>query len=340
MNIKAVAKKAGVSVATVSRVLNHPESVANPTKEHILEVMNSLDYTPNWFARGLKLNKTNVIALMVPEILDQGYMEIAKGVEDVAKQKKHSILLCSTEEDRAKELENIENFILRKIDGLIIVSSVLNKKDLSQFKKTKMPIVFIGRNKEQKGLNVVYTNYKEATTEAINHLIEVGHKNIGMVYGSRPKSENMEKLEGYKSAILAAKLKMVEGNIVEEENTIDGGYLAVSKILSQKDKPDAIFASSDNMAIGAMEKIKQLGLKIPEDIAVIGFDNLKISGYLEPKLTTVAKPMYRMGLIAARLLFDIMEENNGENEPQEILIQSKIKVRKSCGHKDRLSEIF
>lgn len=340
MNIKAVAKKAGVSVATVSRVLNHPESVANSTKEHILEVMNSLDYTPNWFARGLKLNKTNVIALMVPEILDQGYMEIAKGVEDVAKQKKHSILLCSTEEDRAKELENIENFILRKIDGLIIVSSVLNKKDLMQFKKHKMPIVFIGRNKEQKGLNVVYTNYKEATTEAINHLIEVGHKNIGMVYGSRPKSENMEKLEGYKSAILTSKLKMMEGNIVEEENTIDGGYLAVSKILSQKNRPDAIFASSDNMAIGAMEKIKQLGLRIPEDIAVIGFDNLKISGYLEPKLTTVAKPMYRMGLIAARLLFDIMEENNGENEPQEILIQSKIKVRKSCGHNDRLSEIF
>jgi LacI family transcriptional regulator len=94
------------------------------------------------------------------------------------------------------------------------------------------------------------------------------------------------------------------------------------------------------MAIGAMEKIKQLGLRIPEDIAVIGFDNLKISGYLEPKLTTVAKPMYRMGLIAARLLFDIMEENNGENEPQEILIQSKIKIRKSCGHNDRLSEIF
>jgi len=340
LNIKAVAKKAGVSVATVSRVLNHPETVAADTKTHILEVMESLDYTPNWFARGLKLNKTGVIALMVPEILDQGYMEIAKGVEDVAKQKKHSLILCTTEEDRTKELENIESFFLRKIDGLIIVSSVLNKKDLVQFKKNKMPIVFIGRNKEQKGENVVFTDYKEATVEAISHLIEIGHENIGMIYGSKPKNENAEKLEGYRSAILTANLKIAERNIIEEENTIDGGYLAISKMLNQGDRPDAIFATSDNMAIGAMEKIKQLGLRIPEDIGIIGFDNLKISGYLEPKLTTVAKPMYRMGLIATRLLFDIMEEGQSENEPQEILIQSKIKVRKSCGHKDRLSEIF
>ncbi len=340
MNIKTVAKKAGVSVATVSRVLNHPESVAPDTKAHISDVMESLDYKPNWFARGLKLNKTGVIALMVPEILDQGYMEIAKGVEDVAKQKKYSIILCTTEEDRAKELENIEEFFLRKIDGLIIVSSVLNKKDMAQFKKNKLPIVFIGKNKEQKGVNVVFTNYKEATTEALNHLIEIGHKNIGMIVGSKPKNENAEKLEGYKSAILASKLKILETNIIEEENTIDGGYLATAKMLNQSLRPDAIFATSDNMAIGAMEKIKQIGLKIPEDIAIVGFDNLRVSAYLEPKLTTVAKPMYRMGLIATRLLFDIMEESDIENEAQEILIQSKLKVRKSCGHKDRLSEIF
>lgn len=277
---------------------------------------------------------------MVPDILDQGYMEIAKGMEDVAKQKKQSIILCTTEENRERELENIEHFITRKIDGLIIVSSVLSKRDLAQFKKVKMPIVFIGRNKEQKGVNVVYTNYKEATIEAINHLIEIGHKNIGMIYGSKPKNENQEKLDGFKQALAAAKLKVLESNIVEEENSIDGGFLAISKMLNRSPRPDAIFASSDNMAVGAMEKIKQLGLRIPEDIAVIGFDNSRISGYVEPKLTTVAKPMYRMGLIATRLLFDIMEETKEDVEPQEILIQSKLKIRKSCGHEDRLSEIF
>jgi len=172
-------------------------------------------------------------------------------------------------------------------------------------------------------------------------MIEIGHRKIGMIYGCRPKVENMDKREGFMKTITEEGLIYQPEHIVEEENSIEGGYLGASKLLNLKDRPEAIFVTSDIMAIGAMEKIKQSGLKIPQDIAVVGFDNLKISGFIEPKLTTVAKPMYRMGLIAARLLFDLMEdEGEGDSEPQEILIQSKLKVRKSCGHKDRVKEIF
>ena len=341
MNIKSVAKKAGVSVATVSRVLNHPDAVAPDTKEHILNIMESLDYTPNWFARGLKLNRTGVIALLIPEILDIGYMEIAKGVEDVAHQKKYNIMLCSTEEDRNKEKGYIENFISRKVDGIVLVSSLLKNNDLNQIKKQDVAVVLIGKNDEIIGENLVYTDYKAATTEAVKHMIEIGHRKIGMIYGNRPKIENIDKLEGFKRTMEDEGLVYHEKHIVEEENSFEGGYLAASKLLNLKDRPEAIFVTSDTMAIGAMEKIKQTDLQIPQDIAVVGFDNLKISAFIEPKLTTVAKPMYRMGLIAARLLFDLMEdENQKDNEPQEILIQSKLKVRKSCGHRDRLKEIF
>ncbi len=340
MNIKSVAKKAGVSVATVSRVLNHPDAVAPDTKEHILNVMESLDYTPNWFARGLKLNRTGVIALLIPEIMDLSYMEIAKGVEDVAHQKKYNIMLCTTEEDRNKEKGYIENFIARKVDGIILVSSLLKKNDLLQIKKQDISVVLIGRNEELSGENLVYTDYKSATGEAIRHIIEIGYRNIGMIYGNRPKKENLEKLEGFQHTITGEGLIYQQEHIVEEENSIEGGYLGASKLLNLKDRPEAIFVTSDIMAVGAMEKIKQTGLKIPQDIAVVGYDNLKISGFIEPKLTTVAKPMYRMGLVAARLLFDLMEEELEEGEPQEILIQSKLKVRKSCGHQDRVKEIF
>lgn len=341
MNIKSVAKKAGVSVATVSRVLNHPDAVAPDTKEHILSVMESLDYTPNWFARGLKLNRTGVIALLIPDILDLGYMEIAKGVEDVAHQKKYNIMLCTTEEDRGKEKEQVENFLTRKVDGIILVSSFLKNSDLQQIKKQDVSVVLIGKNEDNTGANLVYTDYKAATSEAVKHMIEIGHKKIGMIYGTRPKLENMDKLEGFKKTLMEEGLNYRDSHIVEEENSIEGGYLAASKLLNQADRPEALFVSSDTMAIGAMEKIKQTGLRIPQDIAVVGFDNLKISGFMEPKLTTVAKPMYRMGLVAARLLFDLMEEDEQkEQEPQEILIQSKLKVRKSCGHQDRLKEIF
>ena len=340
MNIKEVANRAGVSVATISRVLNHPESVAPATRKRIEGVMESLDYTPNWFARGLKLNRTGTIALMVPEILDQGYMEIAKGVEDVARQKDQNIILATTEEDRNRELKTIESFIERKIDGLIIVSSVLTKKDLTLFRNQKMPVVFIGKNPELTGVNGVLTNYGEAAAEAVNHLIEIGHRRIAMIRGSRPFNENREKSDGYHQAMEKAGLDHSEGWVVEEENTIEGGFLAMSKLFSEGRKPEAVFVTSDYMAIGAMDKIKQMGMKVPEDIAIIGFDNLRISGYVEPKLTTVAKPMYRMGLVAARLLMDTIEEDRPDAEPQEIMIQSKLKIRKSCGHEDRFSEIF
>lgn len=341
MNIKAVAKKAGVSVATISRVLNHPEAVAPDTREHILSIMESLNYTPNWFARGLKLNRTSVIALFIPDILDLGYMEIAKGVEDVAHQKKYNIMLCTTEEDRNKEKEYIENFISRKVDGIILVSSSLNKNDLTQIKKQDVPVVLVGKNEGLVGENIVYTDYITASAEAVKHMIEIGHRKIGMICGSRPKIENLDKVEGFRKTITGEGLSYQPEYIVEEENSIEGGYLGASKLLNLKDRPEAIFVTSDIMAIGAMEKIKQTGLTIPQDIAVVGFDNLKISGFIEPKLTTVAKPMYRMGLVAARLLFDLMEDDSEEDsEPQEILIQSKLKVRKSCGHKDRVKEIF
>lgn len=341
MNIKAVAKKAGVSVATISRVLNHPEAVAPDTREHILSIMESLNYTPNWFARGLKLNRTSVIALFIPDILDLGYMEIAKGVEDVAHQKKYNIMLCTTEEERNKEKEYIENFIARKVDGIILVSSSLNKNDLTQIKKQDVPVVLVGKNEGLIGENIVYTDYITASAEAVKHMIEIGHRKIGMICGSRPKIENLDKVEGFRKTITVEGLSYQPEYIVEEENSIEGGYLGACKLLNLTDRPEAIFVTSDIMAIGAMEKIKQTGLKIPQDIAVVGFDNLKISGFIEPKLTTVAKPMYRMGLVAARLLFDLMEDDREEDsEPQEILIQSKLKVRKSCGHKDRVKEIF
>ncbi len=341
MNIKAVAEKAGVSVATVSRVLNHPETVSPKTKAHILSVMEELEYMPNWFARNLHMNKTNFIALFVPDILDPCYMELAKGVEDVAHQKKYNIMLCNTESDENKEKEYIETFISRKVDGLILVSTLLKEEDFNQIKKRGISFILIEKREFLHDIDVVYTDYKSAAEEAMEHMIEMEHNPIAMICGRKPYFENQEKLSGYKSALAKASLPCLEEYIEEEENTIEGGYLAAAKLLELKTPPKAIFATSDMMAFGAMERIKQEGFSIPKDIAVVGFDNLKVASVVEPQLTTVAKPMYRMGLMGARLLFDLMDRDEGPPmEAQEILIQSKLKVRRSCGHKDRLKEIL
>lgn len=341
MNIKAVAEKAGVSVATVSRVLNHPDVVSEKTKEHILAVMKEMDYMPNWFARNLHMNKTNLIALLVPDILDPCYMELAKGVEDVAHQKKYNIMLCNTEGDVEKEKEYIETFISRKVDGLILVSTLLMEEDLQQIKKRGIDFILIEERAFIQDVDVVFTNYKGAAQEAMEHILEMNYKDIAFVYGRQPKIENLKKLQGYKNALEKAGIEFNEEYVEEEENSIEGGYLAAAKLLELRQPPRAIFVASDMMAFGVMERIKQEGLSIPKDVAVVGFDNLKVSAVMEPQLTTVAKPMYRMGLVGTRLLFDLMEgENEAYEEPQKILIESKLKVRRSCGHKDRLKEIL
>ena len=340
MNIKSVAEKAGVSVATISRVLNHPETVSESTKQHVLKVMDSLDYTPNWFARGLKLNRTGVIGLLIPDILDSGYMEIAKGVEDVVRQKKHNMMLCTSNEDRSLEKEQVEHFLNRRVDGIILVASLLKKKDIDMIKEQNVPVVFIGKDDEYATENIVHTDFETAGAEAANHLIEIGYDKIGVICGKQPRQENAQKLTGFKKALNEANMSIDDESIIYEENSIEGGFLGATKLI-EKDPPQAILATSDMMAVGAMEKIKQSGLKIPDDIAVVGYDNLKISGFTEPKLTTVAKPVYRMGLIAARLLMDLIEDGQSEEEEvQEILIQSKLKIRKSSGRHDRLEEIF
>lgn len=341
MNIRTVAKRAGVSVATISRVLNHPDSVSDTTKEHVLSIMKELSYTPNWFARGLNLNKTNVIALVVPNILNPLYMQIAKGVEDVAHLNSYTMLLCNTEEDEHKERAYIEMFIQRKIDGLILSSSMLKKNDLDDIKNQNIPVVLIGRIKEMNNENVVYTDFEVGAYDATKHLIDLKYDRIAIITGTREKQENLDKLAGFQRALIEANMIPNSKYIIEAENTIESGHLAFRRLLSLAECPRAIFTGSDMLAFGVMEAVKSAGLRIPEDIALVGFDNVRMSSVVEPKLTTVSQPAHKMGLVAARLLFDIME-NSGDDEliPQYIFLESKLKLRKSCGNKDRLSEIF
>lgn len=339
MNIKAVADRAGVSVATVSRVMNHPELVTAETREHILAVMKKMNYTPNWFARNIQSSRTGMIGLLVHDFLDPSNMEIAKGVESIAHQKGYHVMLCNTEFNPVKEKEYVETLIERKIDGLILTATTLKNSDLDRMKKQGANYVLVGKNKTINRQNIVYTDYKTATEEAIRYLITMGRSRIGLVIGEYPKPETEEKLEGYKRALKEGGIPFDEALVYQADNSIEGGFLAASRILDDKVPMDAIFASTDQMALGVMDKLKSAGVHIPEDIALIGFDDLRIGALVEPKLTTISKPMYRMGLMAARLLFDIIE-GEGTEETQEIALQSKLKIRKSCGNKGRLKEIW
>ena len=369
MNIKHIAKEAGVSVATVSRVLNHPETVAPATREKIQRVMEEKGYTPNWFARGLNFNRTKTIGLVIPHTLNSNYMEIANGVEEVARQKGYITFICNMEKDPIMEREYIEQLITRKVDGLILMFSTINEEYRQWIEEEKTPAVRVGRNKGINDWNSVDVDCRAGAAELVAHLVECGHERIGILCGDTPEEEVNAMVQGYTNVLKASGKHSGDDLVKPVENNIEGGYIGMKRMIADatdedvidlQKLPQAIFSTSDEIAFGAMDAIKDSGLKIPEDIAVVGFGNNRMSNLVEPKLTTVEQPFRKMGIYAARILFDLIEEKQIKNgngskkkagvgldveaeaksEPRHIVLQTKMRVRKSCGHKERIGEMF
>ncbi|SDZ20689.1 LacI family DNA-binding transcriptional regulator [Tindallia californiensis] len=340
-NIKEVAKKAGVSVATISRVLNHPETVAPARKAHVEKIMKEMNYKPNAFARGLNLNRSRTIGLLIPGLTNPLYPEIAEGVEKVAREKGYSVFLCNTEGSLEKETEHVSLLMEKRVDGLILVASELSDKKLLKMKQDKIQMVHLGRNRSGLGIPTVYTDYKMGGYIATKHLLDIGYRRIAMIQGKKDHPVDDEKIEGYKNALKEYGVTPNLDLILIGGEDITGGSIATNKLLSKEEMPQAIFAGNDLMAIGAMEALKRKGISIPHKVAVMGFDDIKPTAYVEPKLTTVSQPVHKMGLMAARLLFENLQDGRKTEEAQpEIYLQPKLKIRRSCGQDDRLQEIF
>lgn len=313
MNIKQIAIAAGVSVATVSRVLNHPENVAPKTREKIQRIIEEAEYKPNWFAQGLNFNRTKTIGLIIPHILNPMYMEIAKGIEDVAWQKGYTTFMCNAEKKAEVEYEYVEQLLTRRVDGIILVCSFLDEEKLKSVEQNGVPIVLIGENKDARGFHGVKANCVQGSENMMKQLIEDGYDSISMLYSDEPEQESMDILQGYKNVLNEKGIEIKDSYIRQVENTIEGGYLGAKKLIGH-DSPQVIFATSDEIAYGAMDAIKDMGLKVPDDVAVAGFGNSRMSKFVEPKLTTVEIPFHNMGTYGARLLFDLIEDEKDWNK--------------------------
>lgn len=235
----------------------------------------------------------------------------------------------------------VDSLIKRRVDGVVLVSSLLESEDMEGIKKQGIPLVLIGENRgDARDVPIVRIDCEGAAYKAVRHLIGIGYKDIAIIYGSTPERENKRKLEGYRQALAEEGITEREEYVQEVVNTIEGGYIAAKRLIDLKRRPRAIFASSDLLAFGAIDAMKDHGIKVPEEIAFVGFDNIRMSNLIDPKLTTVEKPLHKMGVVGARLLFDKIDAKGDETGSREILLQSKLKIRKSCGHKERIGEIF
>jgi len=243
------------------------------------------------------------------------------------------------------EKEYLDQLITRKVDGLILLYSTLNEEYASWIEEEKVPIVLIGETKARDSWDSVFVDCRAGAAEMTAHLIECGHRRIGMLCGLDPEPEAKAMLQGYKNVLKANGIKVQDNLICHVNNNIEGGYIGMKKMIGNlPKKPDAVFASSDEIAYGAMDALKEMKLRIPEDVAVAGFGNDRMSSLMEPKVTTVELPYRKMGIYGARMLFDQIEEKQAKAEkrkrPRKIQLQTKMRVRKSCGHTERIGEMF
>lgn len=302
--------------------------------------MDRLNYHPNWFARGLNLGKTRIIALLIPNIDSLRYREIMSGVETVALKKQYTVLLCSTHADPGKEAEYLDLVMDRQVDGLILVSPVLDPGQMGALLGPEQPWVQVGPGDALRCRNICYINYEEGAFQMTTHLIKMGQRNICLLIGDASLPEMRQIAAGYRRAI-AQREDHGEGIILNAEDTVRGGYLLTKKLLHAGTLPPALIAASDDQAAGILKALQDEKISVPGRMALGCLADSSICSVLDPPVTALEAPTRRLGMVAARMLFDEIEDSDGElNGPQEIILQPKLKIRRSCGNTKQIYELF
>lgn len=328
VTIYDVAREANVSMATVSRVVNGNPNVKPATRKKVLDVIERLEYRPNAVARGLASKKTTTVGVVIPDISNIFYAELARGIEDIATMYKYNIILSNSDQNKNKELHLLNTMLGKQVDGIVFMGANITDDHVAEFKRSPAPVVLAGSVERTNEVPSVNIDYRQAAFDAVSELIEKGHKKIAFVVGPMHHVINKEhKLEGYKAALEEANLPFDENLVIEGDDTYDTGIEAWDKLGSLDQQPTAIYASNDEMALGVMHGAQDAGLSIPNDLEVITSDNTRLSLMVRPQLTTIAQPLYDLGAVAMRLLTKLM--NKEEVEEQTVILPHRIEMRGS-----------
>jgi len=323
VTIKDVANKAGVSISTVSYVINHKKKVKPQTEEKIFNAIKELNYSPNLTARSLKTKRTNSIGVIVPDISNMFFTEIIKGIEDTASKENYVIILCSTYENAEKEEKELKTLIDKDVDGLIFIST--GKTQISDIHK-KVPIVLVDRKLGSSYLSVMLNN-KKGGFLATDYLLSKRNAEVFLFTGPLTINTYFERMSGYLEALEKHGYSYNERSIINCEVSYSGGIKAFENF-AYKNEIKSIFAANDLIALGLIKSILQSGLKIPDDIMIVGFDDIPTSSIINPSLTTIRQPTYFMGLKAAELIFNKLNDN--PIEEKHIILEPELIVRDSA----------
>jgi LacI family transcriptional regulator len=325
--MRDVAEHAGVSVTTVSHVINNTRPVSDALRQRVEAVMLDLGYQPNTLARSLRRGETHTIGVIVPDNSNPFFAEVARGIEDTSFDHGYSVILCNSDRDLHKERLYINVLIEKQVDGILFVAAGMSADNIQPLLDRALPLVVVDRQIPALAVDTVLAANQHGGWLATQHLLELGHHRIGCIVGPEDIASSVERVSGYHQALSAHNLPVDEQLVIRGDFRYESGYAAGGRLLSLDDPPTAIFACNDLMAVGAMTKALEIGLSVPGDLSVIGFDDIRPAVYANPPITTIKQPKYEMGVASTALLLSRMRDSN--RTPQQQVLETSLVIRQS-----------
>jgi LacI family transcriptional regulator len=334
INIIEIARRAGVSTATVSRALNNNGPVRDETRQKVLQIARELNYKPNPIARSLSRKQTDTIGVILPELVDEFFMEIIRGIDETAYRANRYVMLSSFHSQRNIVETLLEFMGSGRVDGVILMAPQMQTDLSSLVTKSKKPVVLLNVNNTiQDSVCFNIDNYHGAFS-ITKHLIDHGYQRIGMILGPEGNCDAEERFRGFSDALSKHNLAIENSLIIQGDFTAKSGYYGFGRLMNQEHKPDAIFAANDMMAVGCFEAAKSSNTKIPADVAIVGFDDIYLGRLLSPQLTTVHVPISELGSKAIRYLLRMINHEVDSNQPYREELSTGLVIGGSWGCKN------
>lgn len=329
VTIYTVAREANVSMATVSRVVNGNQNVKPETRDKVLAVIKKLNYRPNAVARGLASKKTTTIGVVIPDITNDYFAELALGIDDIATMYKYNMILTNSDADGSSAIKVVQNLFSKQVDGVIFMGHDIDEDLQAEFSKAAVPVVVAGSLTNDQNIPSVRIDYEQATKEAVTFLLKHNNKKVALLIGSRETTINkFNRIPGYKAALKEANVKFDDSLIFEGDDSYEKGYQLAKKMVKQG--VSAAFVSDDSSAAGLVNGLTDAHVKVPADFEIITGNDTKLATITRPMLTSITQPLYDVGAVAMRLLTKLMSnDDQEEDDKQPVILQHGFEERQS-----------
>lgn len=328
--INDVARLAGVSTTTVSHFINGTRYVSDDLRARVEKAIAELGYRPNSLARGLRKGESKTIGLIVPDNSNPFFAEILRSIENIGYANGYSVILCNSDGDIEKEITYTELLFAKQVDGIIFITTNNSCEHLQQLTNNGIPIIVIDRDIPLKGTDVLLVDNFQGGYEATRYLIELGHRQIACITGPSLLTPSAERVNGYRQALAQAGIAENPEWIVAGDFQFQGGENGIEKLLRLENRPTAVFTCNDLMALGVLRGLRKTSLSVPDDLSLVGFDDIPLASVVSPSLTTIAQPILKISELAIELLINRIQNKNNEFEEKHIVLPTQIVIRESC----------